>query len=70
MQVCSSTLASGPSPAAPSQDPLQEKQIQYICAEMLRGLDYLHGLNRVHRDIKCGNILLTDDGRVKLADLG
>lgn len=39
---------------------LEEKFIQYICAETLKGLEFLHSRGIVHRDIKCGNILLTD----------
>ncbi|XP_022097280.1 mitogen-activated protein kinase kinase kinase kinase 5-like isoform X3 [Acanthaster planci] len=50
--------------------PLTEEQIAYVCQETLHGLNYLHTLNMMHRDIKGANILLTDDGDCKLADFG
>ena len=47
-----------------------EKAVAFIMRQTLHGLSYLHGLGRIHRDIKSANILLTDDGNVKLADFG
>lgn len=50
---------------------LPEDCIRAVCASIVLGLEYLHGVANVcHRDIKCGNVLLTSDGHVKLADFG
>jgi len=47
---------------------LKEEQISYICHETLQGLAYLHEKGIIHRDIKCGNILLTGDCDIKLGN--
>lgn len=49
---------------------MTEPQIAYCCRETLRSLAYVHSLHRIHRDIKSDNILLTNDGKIKLADFG
>ncbi|KAJ6690970.1 hypothetical protein OIU74_015611 [Salix koriyanagi] len=48
----------------------KESQVSHYTLQILQGLRYLHSCNAVHGDLKCANILVTELGRVKLADFG
>ncbi|XP_046885704.1 STE20-like serine/threonine-protein kinase isoform X3 [Hypomesus transpacificus] len=49
---------------------LTEPQIRVVCKQTLEALAYLHENKVIHRDLKAGNILLSLEGDVKLADFG
>ncbi|ESN90504.1 hypothetical protein HELRODRAFT_131625, partial [Helobdella robusta] len=52
------------------EKPLTESQIRCLCKQMCQALSFLHKNMIIHRDLKAGNVLLTLDATVKIADFG
>lgn len=53
-----------------SDGPLDPKEAVRITAQVLTALEYSHRALLVHRDIKPGNIMITQNGQVKVMDFG
>jgi len=50
-------------------DSFQEKEIWSYFVQMLQGINALHESQIVHRDLKCANVFLMKDGKIKVGDL-
>jgi len=53
-----------------TQAPLSPTRAAAIAADIAKALSYAHRHGVVHRDVKPGNVLITTDGQVKVADFG
>jgi eukaryotic-like serine/threonine-protein kinase len=52
------------------QDRLDPPQVVDLALQACGGLEHAHGSGLVHRDVKPQNLLLREDGTVKIADFG
>ncbi|XP_058450838.1 uncharacterized protein LOC131430134 isoform X1 [Malaya genurostris] len=54
----------------PTDNPLCEERAWNIFRDVILGVEYLHYQRIIHGDLKPANLLLSDTGNVKVADLG
>ncbi|XP_056450987.1 calcium/calmodulin-dependent protein kinase kinase 1 isoform X1 [Gadus chalcogrammus] len=63
-------MRKGPVMEVPTETPFSEEQSRLYFRDIILGIEYLHYQKIVHRDVKPSNLLLGDDGHVKIADFG
>lgn len=49
---------------------LTEPETRYYVHQILEGTSYLHEQKIIHRDLKLGNLFLTDEMEIKIGDFG
>jgi len=49
---------------------MSEARIRFYSAEIILALNHMHQLGLIYRDLKLHNVVLTEDGHIRLIDLG
>ena len=52
------------------KDILTEDESRFYIAQTIASIESVHKVNFIHRDLKPDNILIGEDGHVKLTDFG
>ena len=52
------------------KDILTEDESKFYIAELILAVDSVHKMNYIHRDLKPDNILIDNNGHLKLSDFG
>ena len=52
------------------QDILNENDAKFYIAELILAVDAVHKMNFIHRDLKPDNVLIDNNGHLKLSDFG
>lgn len=53
-----------------AQNPLSQEEVKGYMLMLLRGVAFLHEREVMHRDLKPANLLISAEGRLKIADFG
>ena len=53
-----------------SKGTFTQEETKIIAAQIILALEYIHNLNVIYRDMKPENILVDDEGNIKIADFG
>ncbi|CAL2029635.1 unnamed protein product [Caenorhabditis brenneri] len=53
-----------------SDETLESNRIQKFMKQLMMGIEYIHGMNFIHRDIKPDNLMLNENDCIKIGDFG